>query len=1121
MSDLADQMADQAFDAVMAADKRQLKPMEPLLDTPSGNAADEMADRALAAVQEQDRVPVVGQGTPDNPYQNIIEFTKKLGEATQVGASGFRESALGHSVMDGQMTYEEAQQKIDADEQLKWTAHSVDEYEKQSWKNWATGIPTSLGIETAKALPFILPSLGAYGIGMQAGAGFAATTGAGAPLAPEAALVGGLATSATFAADYLTGQQYMELRRLGANHDEAKHWAPVSGLAQGLLGSLQFKALAAVSAAAAEEPLKIAEPLLMKTIMGFGNYVGSSAKFAVGQIGVSEAQKAVDLITRQIIGTVGKNPNVKPTVGEALNEMQQTLASTLKSSIALHSAGTVAGSFLKVMQKSHDTHMEAQAAKLQAHDDAMAIQQEKIQAQLEKKTDIQQLATAVPQKQLTKAEQVRRDKAEAFEQLKAENEQARKDRESSLNRIEKEIPEEIAVIEGRITGIEHRIAKLETEGGDRPVVAFRKKDEMTITSPELQKQRAKLAEEHQKIADLKLELTNEKENHRSLKELEAETDKQIQQIEKLQLKEAKTRLKGIVKKIEPSKVNGQPNSKFSRGTDLQSVLNKIKEFVEDPGKLTPVRNAYEYADAHNELTPELQRDMDIANFVGDVEKQSAQELNKLADRIEAAYKEGRAERIQELADQVEARFQLVKETIAGLQGNTKKGYELQGKIEKLEAAGEDVPQELRDQLAKEQDKTAVESGPNPPEKDPFLFKVPFYSQNMIAVFGNWPSMIKTFFRNAFNRDEFVRKFHVGDVLNKIDAGHRGNVSKLYDILRDATGLENAEVTELLRKGGKDKITIRINGKKSSMTVNQAMDKLAQWNDPEAREALIAGNEYTPENAFTQSTAEQIEQALNDKNPAYNKIWQGYVKAYKEIYRRLANEYKEKTGVDLPSNPDYSGPMIHRDFDRELMARDFNDMLQNSAKNGKSAVASPGSTKARTGNTSALAYQDIHQKFLSYSRQSENWIGWRKPMADVFSPFMNNTEINTIIKNKFGPHALKAWHDAFEDMVFGSADKKSAMDRFIDTYVTKNIPFSVLASKPFMFVKHVVSTWNGARYIPIDAYVKGMIEFYSNLDKHMKWIGESIEFQARHSGHEPETVSSLQAPDAIEHPWSVT
>lgn len=331
----------------------------------SSNPFDEYSDNA--PVQPQEQAPKVkGEGTPESPYSAIIEFSDKIQEAREVGRGGFREAALGHAVAAGNMTLEEAESQISADTKLAEMSADLEQYEKDSWDSWITGIPTSITISTVKSLPMLEESLKPFGVGAALGGGAALATGAGAPFAAPVAGMTGTAVASGWAADLITGQEYLQRRRQGIPHDEALAASNISGVIQGMLQGLRF-------GSTGKAALDTAKNVMQAHMQTMANFMADAGKFGAIQIGLGEAQTATRLIADAIAATVGKTPDAMPTMEKAIDEFSRTFRETLASSAGMFlgtkAIGTGLGltgkSLVKVARTAANKHIENQAAKVE------------------------------------------------------------------------------------------------------------------------------------------------------------------------------------------------------------------------------------------------------------------------------------------------------------------------------------------------------------------------------------------------------------------------------------------------------------------------------------------------------------------------------------------------------------------------------------------------------------------------------------------------------------------------------------------------------------------------------------------------------------------------------------
>lgn len=321
---------------------------------------------------------VPGSGTPQDPYKGLIDFTDKIQQAYQVGQSGMRESALGHSVAEGKMSLEEAQQTITNDEAAKWRSDDIENYEKKNWGNWAQGLAVSGTLEGAKSLPAIAEMFS------KSPEGADYITGAG--LAP-------MLQQGRWTMHYVFGQDYMRRRQAGAPHEEAVHYAGANAIGQGVVQVLTNLPLGGLALNVAKEPIKqVALPLIVKAAQGIGSHLLGGTKFVATQEGLAMLNSAIKQATDAIEATVHERPGMMPTVESAAKEFGETFQKTLGLSMVMHGAGVTAGMALRTVAKeirnAATLHLQAQNAKLAKIEELKLQISEALQGHVEEDVNI-------------------------------------------------------------------------------------------------------------------------------------------------------------------------------------------------------------------------------------------------------------------------------------------------------------------------------------------------------------------------------------------------------------------------------------------------------------------------------------------------------------------------------------------------------------------------------------------------------------------------------------------------------------------------------------------------------------------------------------------------------------
>src|SRR5271163_2790954 len=541
-------------------------------------------------------------------------------------------------------------------------------------------------------------------------------------------------------------------------------------------------------------------------------------------------------------------------------------------------------------------------------------------------------------------------------------------------KLEEEIPKEEARTKAEIERDETR----ETlKGRVRETVSERKRLESKLERHQAEINRLRPDRNpndkfYLKSAELNKEVT--RQELRLAKENEAElTKKQIateNEHHKIEMK----RLKSIAARTESPTQGSVPNSRMERGTDIQSTLNRIRHYIKNQDDLALTIDKYNAAEKNNSITPELHNEYDAANFVRNLSDKESSEVRQIANDIKLAYETGKAGRIKQLADKSEKRFILLAKFREAAQGANPKNR--------------------------------VEADVNPPSKAPLDLSKGKIAPGLLNFFGNYLAKWKFVLRDAQDRDELLKEIGVREELTKIDKQTMDNDKMLMGHLIRATRKTAPQGNELIRLGAKNKISITVYTggkegieelpKQSLITINQAIDKLAQLSDPDAAKALYEGNKFMPEELGALSTKQEIIDKLSTEDEAYVKMADGYVAAYKELYPRLAKEFKEAFGEELPNNQFYSGTIRHLKNDAPGQQEFEAQMKQRRTAYKTGTAAKPGATMERTGDTSALAYEDMHQKFSRNSRQTEHWIGMREKSKEVLGPLLRDPELGRII-----------------------------------------------------------------------------------------------------------------------------
>lgn len=932
---------------------------------------DEIFDSVVGSQTEQSAPnKVQGAGTPDNPFSAVITFSHKLQEARQVGQAGFREAALGHAVMDGRLDYEEAQKQIEADDSLAQMSGDLDQYQKNSAVPWLTGIT----LETAKQLPMLEESLKVTAGGAAVGAGAAAATGAGAPFAVPVGLMTGSAATAGWAMDFISGQEYMEMRQRGLSHDVAKVAAPISGFVQGMLQGVRFGEVGKVATNAARNTIAA-------HAKSIANFFAEGLKFGATQELVAEAQTATRLITQAIAGTVSNVPGAIPTVEEAVNEFLKTFMTTLQSSIGLFAGGKVTGkatgmALKPLVKKAVDVHLKNQKAKLQKIEEQLAAEAEEENGQTDQSENTKKSGgkskNALERERLAKERKAKRDAAEAevkriFEAANSKYFIEHKEtRLQETNRIQRLLKRMVANSDKLDDAMKAKLFAriVEIDG----VADLLREGERFIEEQKTAEERNALDKANERLE--KVIKRGQPKDNKAILPQAAQASLQWYD-EFFTPPKPEKRAKGSPKR-QPGELEAEIRAKaLQRATDYVE-----KGFAEERANLEKQMQQLEngeLSELFNEPTSQLEKRRIAMNaqmyWSGAL---SAEDIHAIADSIEQTVKDGKSE------------FQARKEaeTARLLKGRA----EIQSGVNGIKPV---VPSE---------------SAKPPKQISGFGKILHSLRRNASAL---WDKLLQDM--PAAERKTLINKYlDFTETENKESAINIAAAEKLSDLYIEAVGSQR-EANRLLRDGANPKQRVAIeytNAEgvpvKEHHTINELTYLSMAFEDEGALPGLLHGNKYTLEGMIEGGTSTQ--EAVN----AILETHEGgkYLKlagAVKDFYRwfapQIANHYLREYGVKLPMHENYSGQIFHRHLET---FRDAADLLE-SVHDFANQTLNPGSTKLRKNSKLPIKLVDPFDQVQRHQTQMAFWIA-NSEKARLLSFIFSDTSkdgLRDVIEHKLG------------------------------------------------------------------------------------------------------------------------
>lgn len=913
--------------------------------------------------------PVKGGGTADNPFAAIVTFSEKIQQAREVGQAGFREASMGHAVMEGRFTLEEVEQQIAADDHTAQLSGDLEQYEKDSWNPWLT----SVALTTARQLPMIEESLKPMLAGGLTGGGATAATGVGAAVAIPVGLATGTAATAGWAMDFISGQEYLNMRRRGVDHETAKNAATVSGFAQGMLQGIRFGAVGKLATDTAKN-------VLATHAKNIAHFIAEGGWFGFQQVALSEAQTATKLITEAIAGTVSKVPGAVPTMEEAAAEFAKTLDETIKGSIGLFmgtkAAGKVAGvGYKTLIKKAVDAHLKKQQAKIQKLEEKQLADQENEISGTENDAD-----TADNAKE-KEAKQAKRDYNKMRKgMIEREKLGKREAAEAEVNRIFLaaqakffiEVKETKAQETNRVQRLLKRMVNNSVHLDDGMKARLLGRIVEIDSVADLLKQGQKFIEDQR---------TREHANA-----LQTANEKLEKAIGRGQQKGKKAALPAAAQQVlkwydefftPPKKLKGMTSEDVR-----QQALQKASDYVRR-GIVDEIRELQDMEDRleKNELSEIFNQPADVIekNRIAMQAQQywgnalDAEAITKLAEDIEETVKNGKSA------------FLARKEAEATrLLANRAKVYNgIQGKKPVTPSTAKSAPKEMTGagKLINSLRRTSSSLW------DKLLQDTPFEERQKII-------------------DEIL---DFTEAENKESAINIRAAEKLTELYTDAVG-SMREVTRLIRDGAnkKERVELKYTNAEGvtgleKHTLNELVYLHMAMEDPGAIPGLVNGNKYTLKGmveAGEVSTQEAIRQLLTEREGGK---YLALAEAVKDFYRwfapQIANHYLKEYGVKLPTDHNYSGKIFHRHIERIRGAADLLEDVHNFAQ----ATLDPGSVKLRQNSKLPVRLVDPFAQVQRARAEMAFWIANSEKARELSFIFSDTSKdgMRDVIDHKLG------------------------------------------------------------------------------------------------------------------------
>ena len=473
-------------------------------------------------------------------------------------------------------------------------------------------------------------------------------------------------------------------------------------------------------------------------------------------------------------------------------------------------------------------------------------------------------------------------------------------------------------------------------------------------------------------------------------------------------KAAKNRVNAALKGIDPKKKGKRLESKFLEA--VQNELNLYKEFIADPSKalaeivdrMGREQEAAAARDAELANKPDIPANMPslddrywIATSTYGYNQFNADQLNRLADEIFTMIKNGRQEKVAAEKAAKEKRLKIIQQARLLMQGDKP-------------ATKEQIENNLQASWA-----AAVKRGIG-------ASTAPWNQlMGMLDQHNNTDLKLSILLDVTESVDSYEKNFDkwANVAIDNMTIDGDGNrMADLLDVLVDKKEHQIGEWTD--REGEKHQLTVTGWG--------DLIDLYLTLQDPE----LEKGNKFGEWSNYSYrgeidtlegvSFQELVENEMS-KRPELMRVAQGIRKTYQQYFNRVNKINKDKTGLDLVENPNYSGPASRVNGAGKVI-EDTSTTL-GFVKSLQERFAIPGSTIARTDNSYSVRRENAVDKLMKHIAQFEHYAAWldtEQKLRDVFS----DEENKRIINAKYGSK-MRAQVNAFYQRMVGTRQRQVA------------------------------------------------------------------------------------------------
>ncbi len=328
------------------------------------------------------------------------------------------------------------------------------------------------------------------------------------------------------------------------------------------------------------------------------------------------------------------------------------------------------------------------------------------------------------------------------------------------------------------------------------------------------------------------------------------------------------------------------------------------------------------------------------------------------------------------------------------------------------------------------------------------------------------------------------------------AGHMERTAEIRVMAATAFDLTGrALVKKLQRDTRVEEIGEFTNANGARVTLNmskaEARKLMMEYRDPTLRETIEVGMGFT----------EEMLGAVNAMlNPQDHVFIDEQLKFYRNYYDRVNEVYREFYGVDLPFNEFYS-PIRREGFNESEGS--FSDFLTDIQHRRGTA---PNATKTRVESIKRIKKQNDINVLERHITEMEHFIAWADKIQELNAVF-TDPNVRAAIKLENTTSMLPIIDKFIADFTRGGsefANRLNALDR-----IRGRMTRSVLAIKPIILTKQLISTVAGAEQMPIAHFSTGVVDFWKHPIKTFRFFKkESVWFKERGNFQERDIKTAL-------------